>query len=476
MPRKKFIVLLLIAFLLGDLAYSFFQFLQFPLDGDMAGGIVPANDVLPILNDPFGWKVLSGKEVYPNPNRFFCHYPFYVYFNHIPFFLHAFLHPIEAVYVSVALLKTGIQLSLIYLLATIISGTYSVKNFRFLFAAALVTPLFQTNGYQGLMGIIDPAVTYAFFYALPTIFVIAYFLPLYMKEIHQLPFNINYRKWPFYILFAAVVALSGVLNPGIILVSVTLYTFHVLSKILKKKQFTKDIFSNEIQNYHVLFLLPATVFSLYSLYLGTFNSVNSEHPYQINELFSRLPKGIAIIFSEKIGPPLLLAFIIVNTLIIRYSKQIVNKKKYLNTIGWITAFAIIYICLLPFGGYRSYRPNVIRYDTFLPVMLCLFVYFGMSSLHILHSTIQYKKIYSIALAGLLILFTLADEPEKDKNACEKEALYALSQTQDTILKLQSNCRIASWEVIRNPNESDLNARLFHRWKISHENVTYYSEP
>jgi hypothetical protein len=30
-----------------------------PLDGDMAGGIVPAEDVKPILKDPFGVSVLT---------------------------------------------------------------------------------------------------------------------------------------------------------------------------------------------------------------------------------------------------------------------------------------------------------------------------------------------------------------------------------------------------------------------------------
>ena len=40
--------------LLADLTYSFVQHYSMPLDGDMAGGIVPAEDVKPILKDPFG--------------------------------------------------------------------------------------------------------------------------------------------------------------------------------------------------------------------------------------------------------------------------------------------------------------------------------------------------------------------------------------------------------------------------------------
>jgi hypothetical protein len=60
------------------------------------------------------------------------------------------------------------------LIAFFISG--SILKLDFLFAAILITPLFQTNGYRSYMGIIDPATTYTFFYALPTILILIYLL------------------------------------------------------------------------------------------------------------------------------------------------------------------------------------------------------------------------------------------------------------------------------------------------------------
>ena len=56
------------------------QHYSMPLDGDMAGGIVPAEDVKLILNDPFGISVITDNAVYPNPNRYFAHWTFFTYF------------------------------------------------------------------------------------------------------------------------------------------------------------------------------------------------------------------------------------------------------------------------------------------------------------------------------------------------------------------------------------------------------------
>ena len=59
MNRAKFLILILVVFLLGDLAYSFCQYYFIPLDGDVAGGVVPAKDVQQILDDPFGFHLLT---------------------------------------------------------------------------------------------------------------------------------------------------------------------------------------------------------------------------------------------------------------------------------------------------------------------------------------------------------------------------------------------------------------------------------
>ncbi len=53
---KRIFVLLLITLLFVDIGYSFLQHYYTPFDGGMAGGIVPADDVTPILDSPLGFN------------------------------------------------------------------------------------------------------------------------------------------------------------------------------------------------------------------------------------------------------------------------------------------------------------------------------------------------------------------------------------------------------------------------------------
>lgn len=69
---KRIIYFVLLLFCVADIAYSFMQHYSQTLDGDMAGGIVPAADVVPILNSPLGLDALLNNETYPNPNRYFA--------------------------------------------------------------------------------------------------------------------------------------------------------------------------------------------------------------------------------------------------------------------------------------------------------------------------------------------------------------------------------------------------------------------
>jgi hypothetical protein len=135
-------------------------------------------------------------ERYAAPNRFFAHWTMAHYFRHVPLALQSFLSPIDSVYAAAALAKTAIQLLLIWLLA-----------------AAVITPLFQTFGYNGLMGVIDKSVTFTFFFALPMGLLLLFFLPFYKKM--RMPAAMQ-AGWAFLALF---LALNGPLVPGVVLVA-----------------------------------------------------------------------------------------------------------------------------------------------------------------------------------------------------------------------------------------------------------------
>ena len=65
------------------------------------------------------------------------------------------------------------------------------------------------------------------------------------------------------------------------------------------------------------------------------------------ERYSRIPKGLFDQFTQKLGPPLLILIIIVNTLLITKQKQNSEVRKILNLLKWIGVFSLIYIILLP---------------------------------------------------------------------------------------------------------------------------------
>ncbi len=77
MPKinnKTLIFIGLLLLLLADFGYSFWQHQAKALDGDMAWNSIPDDDLIPVLENPFGTKAILEGDTYVNPNKFFCHW------------------------------------------------------------------------------------------------------------------------------------------------------------------------------------------------------------------------------------------------------------------------------------------------------------------------------------------------------------------------------------------------------------------
>jgi hypothetical protein len=468
-----------ILLLLADLAYSFRQHLSQPLDGDMAWNIVPADEVKPILASPFGTAVIRDHQSYPNPNRFFCHYTMKKYFESVPQFLQRFVPPVESVYLSCAIAKIIIQLLLILLLATAITGTFRIFSTDFLMAAILVTPFFQTEGYQSYMGIIDRATTYTFFYALPFLFLLLYFSPFLQQYYHNRKPAFPGMIYFLWIPLAIVVCLSGPLNPGIALILSLLLFLDIVHKNYARSdqsRFSKRLWLSVagIPGNYWFWLVPVCLFSLYSLYIGRYNSNNI--PVPLGELYSRLPAGLYYPLTKKLGFPVLILAIVLNYLIIGKKYRTAEGKKIVNIIRWLCLFILLYILLLPLGGFRNNRPNVLRYDTLLPVTISLVCMFGITVFFLLKNLPKQQKNWYIAtICGVLLFFTINDEKQFDKNRCEIDALKKISQSASPVVPIPGDCCVLSWGKMTNPEYSRLNARLLEIWNITKEEKLYYNE-
>ncbi len=477
---RRIIYFILVFVLIADIGYSFKEYLNQPLDGDMAWNLIPANDVKPIFDHPFGINAILKNQTYANPNRFFCHWTYRKYLISTPLFLQNFTNPIDSVYLSCALSKTVIQVILIFFLAVIISNTKNLFKLDFILAAVLVTPLFQANGYRSHMGIIDPSTTYTFFYALPCALLLLYFLPFirqfyyYKKPVVRLYIKI------LWIPLAIIVSLSGPLNPGIALVVSLLLFFDNLKNNYAHSSQTgtaKKIISaiKSIPKDYWFYLLPVSIFSLYSLFLGRYNSITIENQILLSKMYLRLPAGIYYQFTQDLGFPVLFLILAINSIFIHKKFKTAEGIKILTIFKWIGIFSLIYILLLPLGGYREYRHYILRYDTIMPITLSLMFVFGTSTLFLIKNISKKQRIWYLPMILLVLFIYVNSDRVAYTNNCERQALKVIADSKDSVVKLDLDCSVLAWSKITKPEDSELNAQLMTIWKITKEKKLYYNK-
>ena len=475
--KSKLIYIIFSILLVADLSYSFLQYYNTPLYGDLEGGIVPAADVQQVLDDPLGFKAISTQEKHVNPNRFFAHYFFMQYFKTAPIFLQHFVSPISSVYLSCAIIKITIQFLTIYLLSFFITGERNILKRKFLNAAILITPLFQAYGYASRMGINDKSTAYTFFYAVPIILLILFLSPFFRLIIQNNSQRISPLKILLILPLIIILPLSGPLNPGVIVIATSLIFIYYLTKtIQEKKNCNKKFIScflKLIPTQFLLMLIPVSLLSLYSIYLGTYDSNHVSASIPVWERYYRLPTGILEYVSHALGVPLLLILIGTNMYLI--NKHLHEKGVLLLRFSkWLGVFAMVYILLLPLGGYRPYRPYIIRYDTIMPVTICLIYIFG-STTHFLIQNFdkKYRPKYLIAIIIPLLIFTIVDTSGLNENDCERKALELIAHSDDKIVRIPSGCNVLSWSEIKDYRDSELKAELLLQWRVTSKKKLFY---
>ena len=469
---------ILLIFLILDVAYSFFQHSQTYLDGDIANIVMPSPSYNKVLTDPFGVSAMKG-EMYPGPNRYFAHAGMSAYFKSVPFLFQYIDTPINSVYWAAALIKILIQVLIISLLAIYISHKNSNKN-ACIIAAALITPLFQTTGYNLYMGIIDRSITYNFFYALPLGLLLLYFLPFYKEKYSNNSISSWIMNFGLFI-FMVFLSFNGPLIQPVILILfpvILLYKSYTIFQIHENIPFLKRIWLSIalIPKQMLFFFIVFCLFSLYSIYLGTFNSENLTNIIPLAERYARLPLGLFNMLTQRIGFALFVAVFILNIVIIFKLKKVQESQNLVHILKWIAYFALIYLLLLPLGGYRNYRPNIVRYDTFMPILLAMFFFYGKSTLFIIsHLTEKKKAFYLATILVFSGIMTFADKPTTYLNDCEKVAFETISHSSEKIVALENDCKVMAWEKITDPNYSETNARLLHYWGITKDVKLYYQK-
>lgn len=469
MNTSRFISFLIIVFLLFDLSFSFIQYYNTPLYGDMASHILPDKIVQQVFDDPFGFQILVHGEKHANPNRYFSHLFLAEYFQHVPFWLQKITNPINSVYLASAIIKIIVQIVYIWLIAAYISGKSNWLNKNFLISATLIAPLFQVYGFWSRMGIVDQSVAYTFFYAIPFILLMLFLFPVFEflsrgRKIH--PF-----QWILFLPLSIILPFSGPLIPPVILlISILIFGNYWLQS--ENKRLMNVVKSVPRQLF--IYLIPICIWSLYSLFLGFYNS-NNDVSILLWERYKRIPEGLYSQLFHSAGFPLMLLIITINMLIIK-KKNYHEKDKLTRILSWIGVFAFLYILFLPFGGYRPYRPLIIRYDTFMPVNIALFCFFGAStSLIINKAEGRIRNLYLSGIIIYLILLTAVDFKGFGRNKCEREAFEKMAISDEKIVLIPKGCFVLDWVNEFDYKKTENKAELIHFWNITPETKLFCNE-
>lgn len=480
--RLAWLPALLGLFLLLDTSYSFWQHLQEPLDGDLANIVVPNESYRQVLTDPLGVAAIWHGQEYAAPNRFFAHAALSGYFLHVPLLLQRFVAPLDSVYLACALLKTAIQLLLLGMLAAYAVEPVGWSGRRYVVALALLAPLFHVSGYNMQMGLIDASITYTVFYALPSGLLLLFFLPFYRALWRGQAVVLSWAARILLAGLAVVLALGGPLVPGVVgVVCALVLGWHLWQGWQQQAALPvgarlRAAFGNLPAGVLPFFLLIGGL-SLYSLAVGRYNSENQWSTLPVLARYGRLPFGVYYQITPKLGIPLLLLMLLLNRWLLRRYRPGPAAGQLLRLLNWIGVFSLLYILLLPLGGYRSYRPDILRRDTVQPLLLALFGFHAAAGLYLAyHLRGRSRRWYLAGLALFTVGLTLADKPNGGKNACERAKLAELAASPEKTVRLGTDCTVVEWNLVRDPANSAVNMQLLNHWNVVWDSEKRFYQP
>jgi hypothetical protein len=463
--NKRYFTSLLVAFVVLDWVYTFWQHYHLPLDGDLTAIVLPAPWYMQVLHDPFGWSVLTKHESYSATNRFFAHATIGLYWKTVPKLLQVFVHPISSLYAAAALFATATQAGLTLLLASYVSLASGGRRQGFWIVAALLEPLFQiASRVYEQFGVTDHSITYTFFYAWPLLLVLVLFWPFFRAACVGQPLQLPLWRALLLVALMVVVAFNGPLAAAVI--AIVLLSVGARWAWGWRKPGRRVVW---LSGQALLLLIILGLLTLYSLYIGRYNSENVR-THSLAELYHLLPVGIIRLATINIGLPLLVALLLANIVLVRSTALLTPGRGWtLRLLGWGAGAVAIYLLLLPLGGYRTYRPYLLRYDTFLPVTITLLFAYALSTYYLLmHLKGGSRRTYGLII-GLFLGYFLCIDFKLNlpfDNGCERWALDQLARAPGPEVELWPDCTVLAWGPIKTTYDSERTADMLYYWGVT----------
>lgn len=458
----------LILFIVADLGISFNQYYNSPIDGDVTSIVLPTAKYKAVLKDPCGIEMIASDTTYSEPNRFFALALIYEYFRTVPLISQSFLSPISSVYFSAAFLKIFIQILIVVMIGLYSSGRIGFKNDLFITSIALATIFFQVGGYSSTMGIIDATVSYTVYYSLSVGLVLILLYPLIMnfgfkREIKPGVFSIL-----FYFMLAIIIPFMGNQVPLLI---ISIFLTALAGSMIFKVELSKIVAVIKADKKYLSVLILFIFLCSYSYFMSLYNSERNLSGLSFIERIAKIPAGLKNILFGKPGLWILMVLITINSIILKKISPAFN----LKFLKWFGLFCVMYLLVLPLDGYYEFRPNIIRRDNFIPVILILIVIFSRTTLSLIDALsnspakIRYMGFY---IFTIMLIFTLADLPSLRIENCQRASLEMLSISDKKIVHLSGKCNLASWYSAKEVKDSEVNAQVFYLWGITAEPKYY----
>ncbi len=469
LPARRYLRPLLWLLLLADLTYSFYQYQNLPLDGDLPGLVLPQPAYESVLSDPFGWQVIQSGKEYAAPNRFFSHYAVRTYFRVLPDCLQHWLSPLDSLYLSAALARMLTHCLLLFGMARVLAIVMRLRARDFIYPLILLAPFFQIRGYNRIMGLVDQAVSYNFFYAIPFGLLLLYGLPIIRLMTIERPHKLSLFQHTVLMTGTIVLPLSGPIVPPVVLLSGVLFVCYGIwkSDVLLGENGIRGRW--EYGYGAALFLIAC-----YSLFLGTFNAEEQGAAVPLLARFGLLPIGLWGLLTKKLGVSLLIVLLLLVSQWVNHLPASQDRYRFKQALRWGLGFTLFYILLIPFGGYREYRPNILRYDLLLPITTFLLLLYGWAVLLLTRYLPKPRHwVLCVLLGSVALIYTSADGFDAREKNCEYEALELIATSEEAEVVLEQECRVLSWTRIREPEGSRDQAAFLQLMGVTPQAVRYY---
>ena len=345
------------------------------LDGDIATIVLPIGSNQEVLKDPFGLQASIDHKKYSGPNRWFCHQSMRVLFIQVAdmydFF---FKDKVLSIYLANMTGYMVAHLLLFFALFLYASVLTRKLNVGALFVIITIIPFFHGSIFSKWFMLVDNSVTYTVFYTFPLAIALLYFYPFYKSIVLKQMFWSPYH-WLGWVFLAYIVAFSSPFNPVIgILVSTGIFLHFWQENFSKQStnEFPHRVLKSflQIPVHYFIFLFLFSLVCLYAIYVGTFNIENVtmrlQERYKI--FFQFLPSYFISV------PFLVVAFITIYALEISVWETLLEEqRRQIKVLSFLIIIMLIYVFLIPFGGYRSYRPEILRGDITMPLTVILVI-------------------------------------------------------------------------------------------------------